>query len=280
MSIRLNLSLLTILAAFSATIPGCGDDADGDEPGGEAGDSSTGGKATGTGGKATAEAGSTGEDAGAPSTGGKSGGTGGKSSTGGAPSADAGGPSVDAGAPGDAGSTGTGGSSTGGASSTGGKSGGGGAPAGECTAPQCLIDLVTGCEPEGACTQGINFDPTNPDPTDISIAICWENGVKAGMEGLGTGDTAVFEYQKNGDTCYTAEFPIESTTTSEIYFKDASGQLVATEVVDQESNTVTITCEDGGESVTYSPDDCGGEQQAGDQPDTSECADDSSCTLD
>jgi hypothetical protein len=272
MSIRLNLSLLTILAAFSATIPGCGDDADGDEPGGEAGDSSTGGKATGTGGKATSDAGSTGEDAGAPSTGGKSG-------TGGAPSTDAGAPSTDAGAPGEAGSTGTGGSSTGGASSTGGKSGGGGAPSGECTVPQCLIDLVAGCEPEGACTQAINIDPSNPDPTDISVAICWENGVKAGMEGLAS-DTAVFEYQKDGDVCYTAEFPVQSSTTTEISFKDASGQLVATEIVDNESNTVTITCEDGGESVTYSPDDCGGEEQAGEQPDTSECTMDPTCSLD
>jgi hypothetical protein len=274
MSIRLNLSLLTIVAAFSATIPGCGDDADGDpDNGGEAGEASTGGKST-TGGRASTEAGSTGE-AGETSTGGKSG-------TGGAPSTDAGAPSTDAGAPGEAGSTGTGGSSTGGASSTGGKSGGeGGAPAGECTVPQCLIDLVTGCEPEGECTQTTNLDPQNPptDPNDITFAICWENGVKAGMQGLG-GDTVTLEYQKDGDVCYMAEFPIQSSTTTEITFKDASGNVVATEVVDNESNTVTITCEDGGESVTYSPDDCGSEEPAGEQPDTSECAMTTTCALD
>jgi hypothetical protein len=282
MSIRLNLSLLTILAAFSATIPGCGDDADSDpDTGGDAGETSTGGKATGTGGKATSDAGSTGEDAGAPSTGGKSG-TGG---AGGAPTTDAGAPSTDAGAPGEAGSTGTGGSSTGGASSTGGKSGGeGGAPAGgECRAPQCLIDVAAGCAPEGECTMGgFDFDPQNPPMNldDLSIAICWENGVKAGMKAVGT-ESASFEYQKDGDVCYTADFALEGGETTEILYKNADGELFATQTVDRDANTVTITCQDGSDSVTYSPDDCGSDdEQPGQQPDTSQCAMDATCALD
>lgn len=279
MSIRLNLSVLTVLAAFAATIPGCGDDADGDPPsGGEAGDgdTGTGGKST-SGGSTSSDAGSAGagEEAGAPSsTGGKSGGTGGTSG-------DAGAPSTEAGAPGEAGATGTGGSSTGGSSGTGGKSGGGG-NTGECTVPQCLIDLVTGCEAQGECTMGLNFDPLNPptNPSELSVAICWENGVKAGMRSFDE-DVVVFEYQKNGDTCYTAEFPVESAATTEVYYKDASGNLVATQVVSQGENTSTITCEESGESVTYSPDDCGGdEQQPGEQPDIAQCADDPTCSLD
>ncbi len=286
MSIRLNLSLLTILAAFSATIPGCGDDADGDpDTGGEAGDgdTGTGGKATSTGGRASSsDAGSTGEDAGAPGTGGKSS-TGGKSGSGGI-SSDAGGPSVDAGAPGEAGSTGTGGSSTGGASSTGGKSGGeGGAPSGgDCAVPQCLIDLLTGCEPEGECTQTSNLDPLNPPANldDITYAICWENGVKAGMEGF-SGDTVSLEFQKDGDVCYTTEMSLStSVDTTDIVYKDSSGNIVARETIDSESNTMTVTCEDSGESVTYSPDDCGDDEPTGEAPDTSECAMTSTCTLD
>lgn len=279
MSIRLNLSLLTVLAAFSATIPGCGDDADSDpDNGGDAGETSTGGKATGTGGKATSDAGSTGEDAGAPSTGGKSG-TGG---AGGAPTTDAGAPSTDAGAPGEAGSTGTGGSSTGGASSTGGKSGGeGGAPSGSCDVPQCLLDLLVGCEPEGECTRATNLDPQNPptNPEDITFAVCWDNGVKAGMEGFG-GDTVILEYQKDGDVCYTTEMAVSSSVdTTDIVFRNSSGDIVARETVDSESNTITVTCEDTGESVTYAPDSCGSDEPTGEQPDPSQCSM-GACSLD
>jgi hypothetical protein len=273
MSIRLNLSLLTILAAFSATIPGCGDDADGDEPGGEAGDSSTGGKATGTGGKATADAGSTGEDAGAPSTGGKSG-------TGGAPSTDAGAPSTDAGAPGEAGSTGTGGSSTGGASSTGGKSGGeGGAPAGECETPQCLIDLVTDeCVPEGECVSNIDIST----PTDPTFAFCYENGVKAGMELSEDGQSGTFIYQKNGNICYAIEMPLEeSGEVQTAYWYDSDGNLVATMTVDPDTNSQTITCEDSGESVTYTPESCGSSEPSPGTGTADDCATmDTSCSLD
>jgi YD repeat-containing protein len=266
---------LTILAAFSATIPGCGDDADGDpENGGEAGETGTGGKAT-TGGRASTEAGSTGEDAGAPSTGGKSG-------TGGAPSTDAGAPSTDAGAPGEAGSTGTGGSSTGGASSTGGKSGGeGGAPAGECETPQCLIDLVTEeCVPEGACVSNIDLS----NPTDPTIAICYENGVKAGMELSEDGQSGTFIYQRNGNTCYAIEMPLEeSGEVQTAYWYDSDGNLVATTTTDPDTNSQTTTCEDSGESVTYTPGSCGSSEPAPGTapPDMNACSTmDSTCALD
>lgn len=264
MSIRLKLSVLTMFAGLAA-FSGCGDDSDSDDPsnGGEAGDSSTtGGKAGSTGGKAGTTGGNTG------TTGGTDGGStdpgaGGDGAVGGANEPGAGGAPSEGGVPNEGGETSTGGTSTGG-------TGSGGAPTGTCEYPQCLADLQANCVPEGECTQQINLD----DPLNPSFAMCWDNGVKAGF-GDFDADTGsgTFEFQMNGDVCYSIDFTAEATTgASSLVYKDASGATVATVETDPDTESQTITCVDSGQVVVYTPESCPDPEPGSEQPDPSECA--------
>jgi hypothetical protein len=263
MSYRLKLSVLTMLAGFAIAFPGCSDDDDSDG-GGDAGEGPT-----ETGGRAST-GGSSNRGGSAPSDGGSDIGVGGEPTVGGAtgdggtPSEGEGGTPSEGGATAEAGTPGTGGTDAGGASG------------GTCEAPACLEDLTANCAPEGECTMGVNIDVTNPDPIG-NIALCWDNGVKAGLTeyDAATG-SATMEFQNaNGTPCYVLEMQLDGSGTTTGEYRTVSGEVVATMTVDNDANSNTIVCV-GGETYVYEPGTCEDEDPGA--PDTGECAM-GTCTL-
>ena len=269
MSYRLKLSVLTMLAGFAIAFPGCSDDDDGDDGGGDAGEgpTATGGRSS-TGGSSS-KGGGTSSDGGAdlgvggePTAGGATG-DGGTPSEGGA-TGDGGTPS-EGGATAEAGSPGTGGTPT-----------AGGASGGTCEAPACLEDLTANCVAEGACTFALNLvDPQNP-LAGYNPAICWENDVKAGVTDFNDTFTSfTLEYQNaNGTPCYVMEVQTDDSVVV-VEYRTAAGELVATQTVDNDDNSTTIECV-GGETYVYEPGTC--EDEAPGTPDTGECTM-GTCTL-
>jgi hypothetical protein len=130
---------------------------------------------------------------------------------------------------------------TGGVSGTGGSSGAGGSPAagGACRV-KCLEDLVGKCTlAAGSCVGEANLDTGTSN-------VCYSNGVKYLTSIQGT--TTIGRYlNPDGSTCYIMEsVPGADFTKVTAYWKDGSGQLVATQMTDIEKKTSSYVCAAGG----------------------------------
>jgi hypothetical protein len=127
-----------------------------------------------------------------------------------------------------------------------------GTSAGTCDYPQCYIDLVKPCAPEGACIQ-----QTSISTSGVSSNLCYANGVKVLTTtdlSIITAPTTVVTVKNAGGLCYTMEAPYSLTSTTVTYtMKNAAGVTVATLAADPLTNTTTITCV-GGTPVVVSSD--------------------------
>ncbi|HEX2731162.1 MAG TPA: hypothetical protein VHM70_06145 [Polyangiaceae bacterium] len=123
----------------------------------------------------------------------------------------------------------------------------------ECPQVNCIENLRTACIPEGACH-------LSGDPTSSQVG-CWENGVGFDLSfvaGLPTTKTTTVWHDGAGGACVIYEFDTTvniqaGTSVSTGYWKDPDGTVIATETVDSETDTVTITCADDNETVVYHP---------------------------
>lgn len=120
----------------------------------------------------------------------------------------------------------------GGVGGTGGGGAAGGAGGGlpdDCNLPACMADLMLGCAPSGACTQQMG--------TGLSLAMCFDNGVKAIMSYDLAAGTSILVSQ-GGVTCYTmASVP----SSGALLVKNAAGVSVGTVAKDGDGNNV-VTC--------------------------------------
>ena len=111
----------------------------------------------------------------------------------------------------------------------------------------------------------------------VNIALCWDNGVKAGLTeyDAGTG-SATMEFQNaNGTPCYVLEMQLDGSGTTTGEYRTVGGEVVATMTVNNDTNSNTIVCV-GGETYVYEPGTC--EDEAPGTPDQSQCAM-GTCTL-
>jgi hypothetical protein len=135
-----------------------------------------------------------------------------------------------------------------------------GGTAEECPTVHCIDDLRTDCIPEGEC----HFEGALADQQ-----FCWDNGVSydfATNAGFPTTLTTITWHDAADQVCMVFETTTTTvldgntaTSTSEVKWKDPQGTVVATEVVDTEAGTTTITCSGTNETVVYYNDsDCKG----------------------
>jgi hypothetical protein len=113
---------------------------------------------------------------------------------------------------------------------------------GTCNYPQCYVDLVKNCVPQGACVL-----QTTTGTTSSSTNICYDNGVKT-INATDFSNPAAMTMTittKNGSAvCYSMVAPLTlgSTTGATFTLKDGSGTTVGTLTSDLQANTTTITC--------------------------------------
>jgi hypothetical protein len=152
-------------------------------------------------------------------------------------------PFADAGVSHTGGVSGAGGSKDAGAvgGGSGGISGSGGAPAsGGACAVKCLDDLIAKCTVAmGSCVGEAN-------PATSTSNVCFQNGVRYFTSVQGT--TSYARYMNpDGSVCYLQETPAPTTDFTKVtaYWKDGSGKLVVTEMVDVTAKTSSWVCADG-----------------------------------
>jgi hypothetical protein len=136
----------------------------------------------------------------------------------------------------DAGSGGAGGSGA----NTGGASGSGGAPAAGACRVKCMDDLLATCTGAmGSCVAEVNLDSGMSN-------LCFSNGVKYYSTSTNTGSVARF-VNPDGSVCYIQDTPIPTGDFGHVtaYWKDGSGKLVATQMVDVNKMTTSYLCADG-----------------------------------
>jgi hypothetical protein len=134
---------------------------------------------------------------------------------------------------------------------------GGDAGTTECPVVTCIETLRESCIPQGDCT----MDQTQlTEPT-----FCWENGVSYDMDvnaGFPVSTTKITWRDPEGAACivYDTTSTIDGqNVTSVVEWKTPEGQIIATEVVDTEAGTTTITCAGSNETVVYqNGTDCSG----------------------
>ena len=162
------------------------------------------------------------------------------------------------------GRAGAAGGSSGGTSGSAGAAGGGssgtaaGGATGSCgnAVPACVADVLSGCNPSGACTTSARTVST----TGFSSATCYANGVK--RESTTTIDTSTGGYTsttvvtKSGATCYSYDALANTGGASgsdavTFTFKNVQGATIGTldESKDAGGNTIyKVTC--GGQTAT------------------------------
>lgn len=151
-------------------------------------------------------------------------------------------------------SGGGGGGAGGGAGAAGsaGSGGSGGGSSGDCSPPQCFMDLMAACMPTGACTKSGSGDITS----GLVANSCYANGVKQSTT-MTTGATGMTShmtwYKSDGSTCFTADGATDSNGNHTEY-KDTGGNTVVTVTVGMTGGATTYEC--GGQTFTVDPSKC------------------------
>jgi hypothetical protein len=110
-----------------------------------------------------------------------------------------------------------------------------------CTYPSCMASLFASCTPSGTCVE-------QTDSATLSSNVCYSNGVKELFSLDMTTQAAVVTVKNGNTTCFSIEETASSSgTTTNLTFKNASGQTIATGT--NNGATTTITCT-GSQPVT------------------------------
>lgn len=143
-----------------------------------------------------------------------------------------------------------------------GSAGSGGSNTGDsCAVPQCFLDLMAACRPEGTCTT-----ESSGDTTSMVSNACYENGVKWSTTVTmgGAGITSEMKgYKADGSLCFTAGGTTDTSGNNTTEYKDLGGTTVVTVTVT--GGKMTYVC--GGQTVTIDPSAC----PKGDGGTTSDC---------
>jgi hypothetical protein len=99
-----------------------------------------------------------------------------------------------------------------------------------CVIPGCLVDLTAPCSPSGTCR--VSNDGAR-------VAMCYANGVRMVTTQKGS-QTSASVTKPNGDLCYTLLQDASRPAVTEFLFRNASGGVVATAVM--EGARMSVLC--------------------------------------